>query len=194
MRFCIGWTSNGISFQYYCWQKLKIIFQDNDLVLSNQDSTFLTNNGSITFLMKLKLSSKIGELKHTICNHLKINTESSRVLIDGEALNGNEQVYELGLEGGEVVDIFREMSGGGNPIKKNLDEARILEVLNEIDDDSFSFEENTETLDPPRQTIDRLEEDSTTGTPVKTIEKFEEMRTRSLEAVDDSIDDDNEYF
>ena len=95
-----------------------MILQDYG-VDNDHERNFLTVVSNRGLFWKIGSSMKYGELKKIIAKDLCLCQESVRYVIDGEFHSDELKMSEL-VNGGEVLEIFTGLSGGGWP--KHLDE------------------------------------------------------------------------
>ena len=95
----------------------------------------------------MKPNEEIRELKKLVCQSENLKFSSVRLLLDGERIEDSDTVALLSMTGGDVIEAFLELYGGGKPENaKNLnndDEIRSaleesFEVTDDLDSDSDS--------------------------------------------------------
>ena len=95
-----------------------------------------------TISMRVKEKLSVGEMKKCFCEKISIEASTIRLFLNGERLENKQTIKELNVNGKDVIEAFREISGGGPPQKKNqtYDEHQILEALNKSSDSDESEE------------------------------------------------------
>ena len=91
-----------------------------------------------TFKLKIKRSSSFSEIRKTFCQDLKIGISSIRFLIDGRRISDNEKVGTLNLTENDIIEAYKEISGGGGPRKKIISPEEVTKILDSIQDDDNS--------------------------------------------------------
>ena len=89
-----------------------------------------------TISMRVKEKLSVGEMKKCFCEKINIADTSIRLFLDGERIDNKLTIKELNLTTNDVIEAFRETSGGGPPQKKNqtYNENQIREALNKSSD------------------------------------------------------------
>ena len=78
-----------------------------------------------------------------------------KFVFEGQRIQDDETANSLGLENGDVIDVFQELKGGGLPDKKNIygDANQILNILDTVSDceelSELSSDENEEDILKP---------------------------------------------
>ena len=88
-------------------------------------------------------------MKKCFCEKMNIEESTIRIFLNGERLENKQIIKELKLNANDVIEAFREISGGGPPQKKNktFDDKQILEALNKSSDYDESEDTNAEKVE-----------------------------------------------
>ena len=87
-------------------------------------------------------------MKKSFCEKMSIEASTIRIFCNGERLENNQSIKGLNLNANDVIEVFREISGGGPPQRKNktFDVEQIREALNKSSDYDESEDTNAKEL------------------------------------------------
>ena len=139
--------------------------------------------------LKVEENVSVGEMKKCFCKTISDEASTIRLFLNGERLENNQTIKELNLNANDVIEAFREISGGGPPQKKNLtyNENQIIEALNKSsDNDEFEdhFSENEGATIQQETNVEEFAKDKAANCQeIKKQEKVEEGQTKEENAV-----------
>ncbi|CAI9105024.1 OLC1v1003855C1 [Oldenlandia corymbosa var. corymbosa] len=68
---------------------------------------------SIDVTMRVKKNVKLGKVMVVYCNRMGLRMDALRFTIDGKRVNEQQTPNDVGLEDGDVIDVWSEQLGAG---------------------------------------------------------------------------------
>ena len=139
-------------------------------------------------------------MKKHFCSKLSIEASTIRLFLNGERLENNQTIRQLNLNPNDVIEAFREVSGGGPPQKKNetYNEDQIIEALNkssDYEDSEDSFCGNEEAHIPQDTNAEEIAAvTAPSGQEITTNEHFDDDMMASAQAPSCQEFNKNEHF
>ena len=137
--------------------------------------------------VKIKPTQCVRDLKESFCYMQKLKMSSIRLFVDGQRLEESETVANLGLQNGDIIEAFMEITGGGGPKKRGLSIDEVKKRLNKDEDksdDAFSSSSDSdENQSPPHthQVQVKANEDGEVSKPVEDYVSKAELETPHTE-------------
>ena len=102
------------------------------------------------FKYRIDINSHLEKFKTSFCNKIGLRVSSMKFFFNGQRIQDQDTVRNLGLMDGDIIDVFNEMIGGGMPKGKDISEdpKQILDVLDTLStsEDECSSDENNDYM------------------------------------------------